>query len=105
MSLGSFGTPLSPLPPLPPKKNKKRSGGKKKTREWGVLLFFFLSLSDTLSITLVVSGPSIGGVVCLWFIPMCHWLMLLIVPVRVQDSRCMGLGPVSWGLSIPAGVR
>jgi hypothetical protein len=26
------------------------------------------------------------------------WLMLLIVPVRVQDIRCMGLGPVSFGL-------
>jgi hypothetical protein len=31
-------------------------------------------------------------------------LMLLIVPVRVQDSLYMGLGPVSWGLSFPAGV-
>jgi hypothetical protein len=31
--------------------------------------------------------------------------MLLIVPVRVQDSRCMGLGLVSWDIWIPAGVR
>jgi hypothetical protein len=30
--------------------------------------------------------------------------MLLIVPVRVQDSRCMGLGLVSLELSIPSGV-
>jgi hypothetical protein len=31
--------------------------------------------------------------------------MLLIVPVRVQDSRCMGLRSVSWVTTIPAGVR
>jgi hypothetical protein len=31
--------------------------------------------------------------------------MLLIVPVRVQDSPCMGLGSVSLDLSIPSGVR
>jgi hypothetical protein len=31
--------------------------------------------------------------------------MLLIVPARVQDSRCMGLGSVSWDVWIPAGVR
>jgi hypothetical protein len=29
----------------------------------------------------------------------------LIVPVRVQDSRCMGLGSVSWDFLIPSGVR
>jgi hypothetical protein len=28
----------------------------------------------------------------------------LIIPVRVQDSQCMGLGSVSWDISIPAGV-
>jgi hypothetical protein len=32
------------------------------------------------------------------------FLLLVIVPVRVQDSRCKGLGPVSWGLLIPAGI-
>jgi hypothetical protein len=32
-------------------------------------------------------------------------VMMLIVPVRVQKSRCMGLGSVSWDLSIPSGVR
>jgi hypothetical protein len=32
-------------------------------------------------------------------------MMLLIVPVRVQDSRCMGLESVSWDLLIPSGVR
>jgi hypothetical protein len=32
-------------------------------------------------------------------------MMLLIVPVRVQDSRCMGPGSVSWDFTIPAGVR
>jgi hypothetical protein len=31
-------------------------------------------------------------------------MMLLSVPVKVQDSRCMGLGSVSWDLSIPSGV-
>jgi hypothetical protein len=32
-------------------------------------------------------------------------MMLLIVPVRVQDSRCMGPPSVSWDFTIPAGVR
>jgi hypothetical protein len=32
-------------------------------------------------------------------------MMLLIVSVRVQDSRCMGLESVSWDLLIPSGVR
>jgi hypothetical protein len=32
-------------------------------------------------------------------------IILFIVPMREQDSRCMGFGPVSWGLSFPAGVR
>jgi hypothetical protein len=32
-------------------------------------------------------------------------MMLLSVLVRVQDSRCMGLGSVSRDLSIPSGVR
>jgi hypothetical protein len=32
-------------------------------------------------------------------------MMLLIVPVRVQDSRYMGPGSVSWDFTIPAGVR
>jgi hypothetical protein len=31
-------------------------------------------------------------------------MMLLIVPVRMQDSRCMGLGSVSWDFEIPASV-
>jgi hypothetical protein len=31
-------------------------------------------------------------------------MILLIVPVRVQDRWCMGLGSVSWDISIPAGV-
>jgi hypothetical protein len=32
-------------------------------------------------------------------------MMLLIVPVSVQDSRCMGPGSVSCDFMIPAGVR
>jgi hypothetical protein len=32
-------------------------------------------------------------------------MMLLIVPVRVQDSRCMGLESVSCNLLTPSGVR
>jgi hypothetical protein len=32
-------------------------------------------------------------------------LMLLIVFVRVQDSRCMGLRSISWDILIPASVR
>jgi hypothetical protein len=31
--------------------------------------------------------------------------MLLIVPVRVQDSRCMGLGLVSWDILFLSSVR
>jgi hypothetical protein len=31
-------------------------------------------------------------------------MMLLIVPVKVQDSWCMGLGSVSWDVSIPSGM-
>jgi hypothetical protein len=31
--------------------------------------------------------------------------MLLIVPVRVQDSWCIGLGSVSWDILVPSGVR
>jgi hypothetical protein len=31
-------------------------------------------------------------------------MLSVIVPVSVQDSQQMGLKPVSWGLSIPAGV-
>jgi hypothetical protein len=30
---------------------------------------------------------------------------VLFVPVRVQDSRCMGLGSVSWDIWILAGAR
>jgi hypothetical protein len=32
-------------------------------------------------------------------------MMLLFVPVRVQDSWCMGLGLVSWEISVPSGAR
>jgi hypothetical protein len=32
-------------------------------------------------------------------------MVLLIVLVRVQDSRCMGPGSVSWDFTIPVGVR
>jgi hypothetical protein len=32
-------------------------------------------------------------------------MMLLIVPVRVQDSRFMGPRLISWDFTIPAGVR
>jgi hypothetical protein len=31
--------------------------------------------------------------------------MLMIVLMRVQNSRCMGLGSVSWEIWIPAGVK
>jgi hypothetical protein len=47
----------------------------------------FFKFFDTLSITLVLSGP---------------WLMLLIVPVRVQDSWCMASDWFPWTLqSLP----
>jgi hypothetical protein len=32
-------------------------------------------------------------------------MMLLIVPVRVQNSRCMGIRLVAWDFTISAGVR
>jgi hypothetical protein len=41
----------------------------------------------------------------LWFAYKSAVMMLLIVSVRVQDSRCMGPGLVSWDFTIPAGVR
>jgi hypothetical protein len=40
-----------------------------------------------------------------WFARVSAVMMLLIVPVRVQDSRCMSLGLVSWDILILAGVR
>jgi hypothetical protein len=46
----------SPFPPAP--KNKQ----KKKTKKQGGGAYFIF---DTLSITLIVSGPPIGGMVCL----------------------------------------
>jgi hypothetical protein len=32
-------------------------------------------------------------------------MMSLIVPVRVQDSRCVGLASVSWDILVPFDVR
>jgi hypothetical protein len=66
-----------------------------------------LCFSDTLFIALAASGLPIGGVVCLYGLSNVLWfllLLLLIVPVRKQDSPCMGLGPVSGDFSIPARV-
>jgi hypothetical protein len=62
VSLGSFDTPLSPLPP-----EKK----------------------DTLSITLVVSGPPFGGLVCL---RKCR--------DDVVDCSCESVGQSVYGLRI-----
>jgi hypothetical protein len=68
VSLGSFGSPLSPSP-----RKRFRKKTTPKNKGVGHVLFF-----DTLSITLVVSGPPIGGVVCL-----CQSAM-----VHVVDSSC-----------------
>jgi hypothetical protein len=78
---GEFWRSPYPTPPIP---RKKEEGG--------------VCSSDTLSITLV-SGLPIGGLVCSnmmveHFLP---WLFLVIVTVRVQDSRCMPLGWVFLG--------
>jgi hypothetical protein len=61
--------------------------------------------TDTLSITLIISCPPTSGMVCSnimveHFFP---WWFMMIEPIRGQDSRCMGLGLVSWGLLILAG--
>jgi hypothetical protein len=32
-------------------------------------------------------------------------MVLLIVPLRVQDSLCIGLRSVSWDISVSSGVR
>jgi hypothetical protein len=40
-----------------------------------------------------------------WFAYKSAMMMLLIVPIRVQDSRCRGLGSVSCDISVPSGVR
>jgi hypothetical protein len=40
-----------------------------------------------------------------WFAYKSAVMMLLIVPVRVQDSWCMGPGSVAWDFMILAGVR
>jgi hypothetical protein len=39
-----------------------------------------------------------------WFAYKSAVMMLLIVPVRVQDSWCMGLGLASLDISVPSGV-
>jgi hypothetical protein len=40
-----------------------------------------------------------------WFAYKSAVMVLLIVYVRVEDSRCMGLGLVSWDILVPSGVR
>jgi hypothetical protein len=40
-----------------------------------------------------------------WFAYKSAVMMLLIVTVRVQDSWCVGLGSVSWDISVPSNVR
>jgi hypothetical protein len=67
-----------------------------KTREWDVFCF------------LTPCPSHLFFLVCLlavWFAYKSAVMMLLIVPVRVQDSRCMGPGSVFWDFTIPAGVR
>jgi hypothetical protein len=40
-----------------------------------------------------------------WFAYKCAMMMLLIVPVRVQNTWCMGPGSVPWDFTISASVR
>jgi hypothetical protein len=80
--------PFSCSPTAPEKKKKTH----KKQRSGAYFIF------DTLSITLVVSGPPIGDVICL---SKCRddvvdWSC---------ESRCMGLGSNSWDILITDGVR
>jgi hypothetical protein len=58
VSLGASVLPF-PASPSAPEKTKTKKGHKK-TKGWG--MFYFV---DTLFITLVVSGPPFGGLVCL----------------------------------------
>jgi hypothetical protein len=91
VSLGSFGTPLFPLPRK--KQNKKNHH---KNKGVGRVLFLTHCLSHLLFLVRLLA---------VWFAYKSAVMMLLIVPVRVQDSRCMGPGSVSWDFTIPAGVR
>jgi hypothetical protein len=61
MSLWIFGTPLFPLPTAPEKKNEKKTPKRTDKKQGAGRVLFF----DTLFITLVVSGPPFGGLVCL----------------------------------------
>jgi hypothetical protein len=91
VSLVSFGTPLSPLPP---KKNTEKSTTKNKGV--GRVLFLTHCLSHLLLLVCLLA---------VWFAYKSAVMVLLIVPVRVQDSWCMGPGSVSWDFMIPTGVR
>jgi hypothetical protein len=82
VSLGSFGYPLYPL-------HQKKNPTKNK----GVGLVLFLTHCPSHLLFLV-------HLLAVWFPYKSAVMMLLIVPVRVQDSPCMGLGLVSWDISI-----
>jgi hypothetical protein len=85
---GALVLPFSPCHRKRPKKTHKNKGV-------GRVLFLTHCLSHLLFLVRLLA---------VWFAYKSVMMMLLIVPVRVQDSRCMGLGSVSWDISVPSGV-
>jgi hypothetical protein len=70
--MSELGASVLPFPPSPLAREKT------KTRERGVFYFF-----DTLSVTLVVSGPPFGSLVCL---RKCHDDVVLTVRQQTAQS-------------------
>jgi hypothetical protein len=91
VSLGSFGIPFSRLP-----SNKPTKKTHKKNKGVGHVLFLTHCLSHLLFLVHLLA---------VWFAYKSAMMMFLIVPVRVEDSRCMGLGSVFWDISVPSDVR
>jgi hypothetical protein len=86
--LGEFQ--YSPFPPAPEKEKKNPQ----KNKRVGHVLFLIHCPSHLLFLVRLLA---------VWFAYKSA-VMMLIVPVRVQDSLSMGLGWVSWDISVPSGV-
>jgi hypothetical protein len=82
--------------PLTPALEKTRNKTHHKNKGVGRVLFLTHCPSHLLFLVHLLT---------VWFAYKSAVMMLLIVPGRVQDSRCMGPGLVSWDFTIPASVR